>query len=93
MKFLAEDNNVKILGRSLCKDGVRYLGYSSSGIEFEFEGKLLQAVISTDNFNNEERLNAWIAVFINDELIPSKRIELKEKKATYELYKSDVKKV
>lgn len=48
MKFKAESDKVKLLGRSLMIDGIRYLGYSCSGIAFEFTGKRAEAVLVTD---------------------------------------------
>ena len=48
MRFRATSDKVKLLGRSLLIDGVRYLGYSCSGIAFEFTGKKVEAVLTTN---------------------------------------------
>ena len=39
MKFQATEDKVKVTGRTLFAEGVRYLGYSGSSASFTFVGK------------------------------------------------------
>ncbi len=87
MEFNADERYVRVLGRTLYRDGIRYLGYSCSAVEFTFTGLRAEAVLWTDSPSFEENLKAWVAVFIDDEEIPSKRFRLEET-ATYLLYEA-----
>jgi lysophospholipase L1-like esterase len=44
-------------------------------------------VLCTDNSKWEEILKAWVAVFVDDEIVPSKRISLESDEAIYNIYK------
>ncbi|SFU31962.1 Lysophospholipase L1 [Clostridium sp. DSM 8431] len=87
MKFLLDDNNVKVMGRTLYIDNVRYLNYSASAIEFEFVGKEAKVDICTNGAEGEEQFRAWMAVFINDKFY--KRFSLDKKEDIYTLYKGE----
>jgi len=92
MKFTADEKYVKIMGRTLWYDNTRYLNYSCAAIEFTFTGTYAEAVLWTDSGNYEDKLKAWVAVFVDDEEIPSKRFPLLQEEETYVLYKgSEVK--
>lgn len=88
MKFIADEENVNVIGRTLFIDGVRYLGYSCSAIEFLFTGTKAEAVLWSDSPSLAEVNVAWVAVFINDEEIPSRRFALnnQSEENTYLLY-------
>lgn len=88
MKYIATERNVRPLGRTTLKDDTRYLSYSYSGIEFETTAKKVAATLWTDGACGPETLKAWVAVFINDESVPSKRFSLDEEEGSYELYES-----
>ncbi len=87
MKFTADEKYVKVMGRTLWQDNIRYLNYSCSAIEFIFTGTSAEAVLWTDSGNYEDKLKAWVAVFVDDEEIPSKRFLLLQEEETYLLYK------
>ncbi|HKM05020.1 MAG TPA: GDSL-type esterase/lipase family protein [Lachnospiraceae bacterium] len=89
MEFLANNNNVRILGRSLMIDHIRYLNYSSSAVEFIFTGKDLWATLWTNGHQGDEIYKAWVAVFVDDELTPSKRFSLDVEEKDYMLYHSN----
>ena len=89
MIFQATEDKVKITGRTLMEDGVRYLGFSGSSISFRFRGKKASAVISTDAYNWTEPFLGRIAVYVNDSKQPAKRITLKYRTDTYVLYESE----
>lgn len=89
MKYSATENNVRALGRTTLKDDIRYLGYSYSGIEFETTAKTVAVTLWTDGAYGPETLKAWVAVFINDESVPSKRFSLDEEESSYVLYENE----
>lgn len=80
---------MRISGRSLEKNGVRYIDYTNSFIEFEFVGTSVSAEIISDLTPPEDIYRAWAGVCVNGETIPSKIFKIDEKKAVYELYRSD----
>jgi lysophospholipase L1-like esterase len=86
MKFIAEDNMVKVVGRTLFKYGIRYLDYSCAAIEFIFTGTKVEATLWTDSPSLEQIYKAWVAVFVNDEEVPSKRFSLEKEEDIYVLY-------
>jgi lysophospholipase L1-like esterase len=88
MEFNADERYVRVLGRTLFRDGIRYLGYSCSAIEFTFTGSRAEAVLWSNLSLFEEHLKAWVAIFINDEETPSKRFRLDREMDTYLLYES-----
>lgn len=88
MKFYAEESKVTISGRTIFRDNIRYLGYSASSIRFTFTGKSASASFLSDPENFPPEHHAWIAVYVNDEAEPSKRLELKEQKQELSLYEA-----
>lgn len=86
MEFNADESYVRVLGRTLFRDGIRYLGYSCSAIEFTFTGLRAEAALWSTSPKLEDHLKAWVAVFIDEEETPSKRFMLDEEIGTYLLY-------
>ena len=86
MKFYADKEFTKIQGRTIFRDNIRYLGYSASSVSFTFTGRKAQAEFLSDpnHFIPEE--HAFVAVYIDDEKLPSKRIELSRKREDILLY-------
>lgn len=91
MKYAAEESVVRVIGRTLVRDGIRYMNYSCSGIEFTFTGTKAEAVLCSDSPDFDEEHKAWIAVFIDDEEVPSKRFRVDKEEGTYLLYKGKAK--
>lgn len=89
MKFYAEENNVKITGRTIFRNHIRYLGYSATSVSFRFTGKSAAATLISDPDNWPSENHAWIAVYINDEAQPSQRIELTQEQQTISLYEAE----
>lgn len=86
----AETADVRRLGRTLLRSGVIWLGYSLSGVEFDFCGTSLSAEFSTDWVNDEpwkHIFQPYIAVIVDGKL--TKRIAINEGKAVYELFSSE----
>lgn len=65
MKFFASEDNVKVTGRTLFADNVRYLSWSGSSVSFRFRGKRAVACLSSDGENWEENLQARIGVCVS----------------------------
>ena len=86
MVFHTGENYVKVLGRTLFRDGIRYLNYSCAAIEFIFTGTRAEAVLWTNSLSLEKIYKAWVAVFIDDEEEPSRRFSLESEEDTYVLY-------
>lgn len=89
MKYVADDSKVRVLGRSLMRDGIRYLGYSCSAVEFTFTGSRAEAVLWTDSSSLEGIYKAWVAVFIDDEEEPVRRFSLDKEEDTYLLFQGE----
>lgn len=89
MRFSATDEKVKVWGRSLVEGDVRYLGFSGSRIMFTFTGKSAKACIWSDSEIWPEELKGRLAVYVNDEKEPSKRICLDGQEKEYVLYESE----
>lgn len=55
MRIEISPQNMKLLGRTFFRDGLTYLSYSGSSVEFEFTGKKLGAwIVSEYVFSEEE---------------------------------------
>ena len=91
-KFYADGSRVRVLGRTLFLNNIRYLSWSCSGIEFTFEGTEISAEIWTDWVKDEpwkEIFQGYIAVFVNDEKEPYARFAVDTGTNSYVIYKSD----
>ncbi len=91
MKFNITRDNVKISGRTLFRDSICFLGYSASSVSFRFNGMKASAGIISNPDSFPAEYHAWIAVYIDNALVPDKRIELKETEQEIVLYDSPVK--
>lgn len=91
MKFNITADNVKISGRTLSRDGICFLGYSASSVSFRFNGMKASAFIISNPDKFPVECHAWIAVYIDNALVPDKRIELKNTEQEVVLYESPVK--
>lgn len=89
MKFEAVSEYTKISGRTLFRNGIRFLGYSGTSVSFRFYGKKVTAYIISDTEHYEPFERAWAAVFVDDEKEPYKRFEITSVGAEYVLYESD----
>ena len=67
MRFAAEEQRVKVTGRTIFRDGIRYLGYTGTSISFRFSGKTAKAKLLSDASTHSKKDYAWVAVYVNDE--------------------------
>ncbi|MDP4089275.1 MAG: GDSL family lipase, partial [Bacillota bacterium] len=58
MSFKPTEENVRILGRTKVIEGIRYINYSCSGIEFEFTGTSASVVLVSDRSKWDEIFKA-----------------------------------
>ena len=63
----ADSEHVKICGRTLFKDNVRYLGYSCSSVEFNFHGKYAEIELIPEPLSSEENEYSYYSVTVNSE--------------------------
>lgn len=89
MNFYAEEDNVKITGRTIFREHIRYLGYSATSISFRFVGRHASADLISDPDNWAKEHHAWIAVYLNDDTEPVKRLELTKSHQTVLLYEGN----
>lgn len=85
-KEIVTDHIGKILGRTLWKDGICYLGYSASEIGFWYTGERIIADLLTDDYRNQEAYQAWIGVIIGEDTTPWKRFPLEAAEAEYLIF-------
>lgn len=90
MKFQPTKDSVKLLGRSLYRDNIRYLGYSASSIAFRFIGKTASVTFVSDPEDFIPEFHAQVAIYRNEEKEPLARIELTRQEETIDIYSSDV---
>lgn len=90
MNILENEKNYRLGGRHTWQNGMLYLAYSASYLEFCCEGTCtVTAELISDGVPEGKEYTAWAAVFVNDEEQPSKRFELKKGTQTYTLYEAD----
>lgn len=86
------DPHITFLGRTL-KDDIKettYFDWTCSGFQFQFEGSKVQAQLSALLVEEEGTvLYPWFAVFIDEEEVPHKLIELRGACSWYTLFESD----
>ncbi len=90
--FSADEKNVRLLGRTIAHNGVRYLSWSYSGAEFVFTGTKLSAELWTDWALDEpwkEIFQPWATVYVNGGTEPIKRFPVEAGTNSYTLFESD----
>lgn len=86
MIYRADHQSVKVMGRTLYKGGVRYLGNSASYIEFSFTGTRASARLVVSNDADTSEMRACMAVIVNDEEDKAKREVLADGEWEMELF-------
>lgn len=88
MKFQADKEHVRVTGRTIYREGIRYLGYSATTVSFCFTGTTAKAKIISDAEDRIEEERAWVAVFIGESAEPAARICLQKNEQEIVLYDS-----
>lgn len=80
--------DIKRIGRTYSKDGIRWLALSGSGIEFCCETDFVEIAFVSDSsvYGQDETNYARVAVYINEELVFCDT--LKEEKKTIKIFES-----
>ena len=87
--FKADTDHVRVGGRSIFENGIRYLSYTNTFIEFELTGTYAEAELISDLTPSEDIFRAYAVIIINDDDKNAKRIKLDNEKETFELFSSD----
>lgn len=88
MNLLENKSNYRLSGRTTWQEGVLYLGYSASFLEFCFRGTKAEAEFVTDRLDWEEKFRAWIAVFVDGAEEPVLRFPLTKESERFVLFES-----
>lgn len=86
-EYFPEELSIRLSGRTLYRDNALYLLHGASFLEFEFEGRLLEAELESEG--GKEDYQAWIGVYADDMENPYRRIKLKGGRQRYPLWESD----
>lgn len=89
MRFWAEEDKVKVTGRTIYRDNVRYLGYSASSVAFCFTGKKASVRLLSDARGRSPESHAWVAVYLNADPEPIRRLELTREHQTFVIYEGE----
>lgn len=89
MNLLENKSKYRLSGRTTWQEGVLYLGYSASFLEFRFQGIKAEAEFVTDRLDWEEKFRAWIAVFVDGAQEPAMRFPLTKEKERFVLFESE----
>ncbi len=85
--FSADEQNVKLIGRTADNEGIRWLGLSATGVEFTFTGTSVSFTLVGDNMTSNPEKTPRFAVYINGERTIDDVVDAPEK--TVEVYKAD----
>lgn len=85
--FSADEQNVKLIGRTADNEGIRWLGLSATGVEFTFTGTSVSFTLVGDNMTSNPEKTPRFAVYINGERTIDDVIDAPEK--TVEVFKAD----
>lgn len=86
--YPASEEYVKVQGRTLFRDGVRYLGYSGSSISFTMRGSKAKVRLLSNPDKWGQDCYAWLGVFVDKETEP-RRFCLEQSDAWYTLYEDE----
>ena len=85
--FAADENNVKLIGRTAEYENIRWLGLSASGVEFTFTGTSASFTLVGDSMYSNPEKTPRFAVYINGERTIDDIVDASEK--TVEVFSAD----
>lgn len=85
--FAANEDNVKLIGRTAEYEGIRWLGLSASGVEFTFTGTSVSFSLVGDSMCSNPEKTPRFAVYINGERTVDDIVDVPEK--TVEVFSAD----
>lgn len=80
--FAADEEHVKLIGRTAENEGIRLLALSASGVEFTFNGTSAEFTLVGDNMVSNVEKQPRYAVYINGERTEDGLVDSAEKKIT-----------
>jgi len=86
-EYFPQELSISLSGRTMYRDKSLYLLHAASYIEFEFEGRLLEAELESEGGN--EDFQAWIGIYAGDMDNAYRRINLLSGSRRYLLWASD----
>ncbi len=86
-EYIPEELSIRLSGRVFFRDKVLYLLHSASYLEFDFEGRMLEAEMESEG--GDEVYQAWIGIYADDMEKPLRRINLLSGCRRYPLWDSD----
>ncbi len=90
MKYILEEKNVKLLGRTMLVGENLWMAWSATGVEFEFEGKQLSVSIlggkAATDFSVDNCF-AKIGIYVNDVRVTTDLV--RQPRKTYEILNSE----
>ena len=91
MKIQAADETyMRVCGRTLIADGIRYMNWSGAYLEFEFTGRRVNAELLSRGFADCEDLQAWVGVYLDGSDEAYRRFKLEpDTRKEYILYESE----
>ncbi|MGN0643117.1 MAG: GDSL-type esterase/lipase family protein [Huintestinicola sp.] len=87
-EFYPNEKSVSFSGRHIEYDGVQYLSYTCSSIDFVITGDRIEADMVSNGHVFEDNQQGWAALLIDGELV--KRFRLDGGENTYVLYEGDM---
>ncbi|MGN0665632.1 MAG: GDSL-type esterase/lipase family protein [Huintestinicola sp.] len=87
-EFYPSENSVKFSGRHILYNGVQYLSYTCSSVDFIMTGDRIEADMVSNGHVYNDNQQAWIAVVIDGETVKRFRVDGGEN--TYILYEGDM---
>lgn len=67
--FAADEQHVKMLGRTHTEDGILWLAHSASGVEFTMTGTSASVTLAADNMCEQEAKRPRFAAYVNGERV------------------------
>lgn len=68
--FICTEDNVRIGGRTMLENDIRYMDYTCTYVEFTFTGTYAEAEIISDLTPSEDIFRAWAVVCVNGSVSP-----------------------
>ncbi|MBQ7919791.1 MAG: hypothetical protein IJ324_07630 [Lachnospiraceae bacterium] len=91
MKYILNEQNVKLLGRTMLVGENLWMAWSATGVEFEFEGKELEVTVLGGNAATDYSVDncfAKIGIYVDDVRVTTDLVRQSRKK--YEIINGDV---
>lgn len=87
VELYPEEMDIRLSGRTLCRDRALYLLHAASFIEFDFEGRHLELEMESEGGGDD--FKAWIGFYVNDMDDVYRRIPLNKGRRRYLLWEGD----